>query len=179
MNVIGRPDATGEGGCEGCGGESRRDFLRQAAGLLAGALAGIGLAPELARAFPVGEGTPLRVDREEVTLPIPAQDGATIYRDQSLILARYANGVYAFSLACPHQRTALRWLGDQGRFQCPKHKSKYRPDGVFISGRATRGMDRFAVRRQAGSVVADLSRLFREDEDRAAWTAAVVWLNEK
>jgi hypothetical protein len=40
-------------------------------------------------------------------------------------------------------------------------------------------MDRFAVRRDGGNVVVNLSQLFREDQDRAAWGAAVVWLGEK
>ena len=82
--------------------------------------------------------------------------------------------VYAFSLACPHQNTALRWLGRDARFQCPKHKSKYRPDGTFIEGRATRGMDRFPLRREGDGVVVDLARLLKQTDDAAAWAAAVV-----
>jgi len=35
-------------------------------------------------------------------------------------------------------------------------------------------MDRFPLRRQEGSVVVDLSRRLREDEEREAWIAAVV-----
>jgi len=165
--------------CAGCGVGGRREFLREAAGLLLGALAGLGLSPERANAFPVELGTAPIPLGAELMLPIPAQDGAVVYKEQSLIVARYAGAVYAFSLACPHQRTALRWLEGDGRFQCPKHKSKYRPDGVFISGRATRGMDRFAVRREGARVAVDLSRLFREDRDRDAWKAAMVPLNEK
>ena len=164
----------GGDGCEGCAAGSRRDFLRQAAGVLAGALVGMGLSPELADALPVESAAPLLAAGDELTLAIPARDGATVYKEHGLIVARFAGAVYAFSLACPHQRAALRWLDGQGRFQCSKHKSRYRPDGVFISGRATRGMDRYALRRQGGSLVVDLSRLFREDQDRAAWSGAVV-----
>lgn len=179
MKVLQQPGGPGDDGCEGCSGGNRRDFLRQAAGLVAGALVGLGLSPESARAFPVEAATPLHATGSEITLPVPAQDGATIHAEQSLILARYAGAVYAFSLACPHQRTALKWLGKDGRFQCPKHKSKYRPDGVYISGRATRSMDRFAIRREGGRVVVDLSRRLREDQDREAWKTAMVPLNEK
>ena len=57
---------------------------------------------------------------------------------------RFQGVVYAFNLSCPHQNTALKWQPDDQRFQCPKHKSRYQPDGTFISGRATRGMDRLA-----------------------------------
>lgn len=170
MKVIQEPGD----GCEGCG--SRRDFLREAAGLLAGALLGLGASSEDAHALPLSSAVPLGVAGQEVTLALPAADGATVYAQHSLILARYAGAVYAFSLACPHQRAALRWMGPQGRFQCTKHKSRYRPDGVYISGRATRSMDRFALRRQQGNVVVDLSARLREDQDRAAWTSAVVRL---
>jgi Rieske Fe-S protein len=110
------------------------------------------------------------------TYAIPAQDGAEIDRDNEVILVRWQNAVYAFALACPHQNTALRWNGSEGRFQCPKHKSQYRPDGTFNSGRATRGMDRFSIKRQANGVVVDLDALHEEDEDASGWAAAVVKL---
>jgi nitrite reductase/ring-hydroxylating ferredoxin subunit len=179
MKVIQEAGSPGGEGCEGCAATSRRDFLRQAAGLAAGALAALGLSPEQAGALPVEWATPLHEAGGELTLAVPAQDGATIYKEHSLILARYAGAVYAFSLACPHQRAALRWLGAEGRFQCSKHKSRYRPDGVYISGRATRSMDRFALRRQGDSLVVNTAQLFREDQDRAAWNGAVVWLSQK
>jgi len=166
-----------EGGCEGCaGGTSRRAFLRDAAGLAAGALAALGLSPEHARALPVGWAAPLHADGSELTLAIPERDRVDVYRDHAVILARHAGAVYAFSLACPHQRAALRWREDDGRFQCPKHRSRYRPDGVYISGRATRSMDRFALRREGSNVMVNLSLLLREDRDRAAWAEAVVRL---
>lgn len=172
-------DGTGaaEGGCQGCGGStSRRDFLRDAAGLAAGVLAALGLSAEHARAVPVGWATPLAQAGSELTLAIPPRDGVSVYRDHGLILARHAGAVYAFSLACPHQRAALRWREADGRFQCPKHRSRYRADGAYISGRATRSMDRFALRREGNNVVVNLSRLLREDRDRAAWADAAVRL---
>lgn len=90
---------------------------------MAGALAGLGLAPERAHAFPVHHAKSLLRTGTEINFPIPEQDGAIIDREHDAILARYAGAAYAFSLACPHQRTALKWLGEQERFQCPKHKS--------------------------------------------------------
>ena len=91
-----------------------------------------------------------------------------------MILARYQGKVYAFGLACPHQNTALRWLAPEGRFQCPKHKSKYAPDGIFLSGRATRSMDRYAVRKNAATIVANIDALYRQDKDAAQWQSAFV-----
>jgi len=97
-------------------------------------------------------------------------------KDQQVILARYRDRLYAFALSCPHQNTALRWLPEEGRFQCPKHKSKYQPDGTFISGRATRGMDRFAIRREGGTVVVDLDVVYEEDKQKDGWLAATISL---
>lgn len=168
-----------EDDCGACMADGRREFLRDAAALVAGALAGLGLSAEHAYALQLQTILPLNTTEEEATYAIPAGDGAVIDKARDLILARHAAEVYAFSLACPHQRAALRWLGDQGRFQCPKHNSRYRPDGSYISGRATRSMDRFAIRSDGGNVVVNLSKLFREDRDRPAWSAAVVRLGEK
>lgn len=115
---------------------------------------------------------------DERRYPVPAADGVFVDEPASVILARRAGAVYAFSLACPHKRTALRWQEGNSRFECPKHKSRYRPDGAFISGRATRSMDRFAIRRDGGSVVVNLDRLYREDRDHTAWQSAVVHLQQ-
>jgi Rieske Fe-S protein len=70
----------------------------------------------------------------------------------------------------------LKWRENESQFQCTKHKSKYQPDGTFISGRATRGMDRYPVRIARGSVSVDVSSVILQDEDEAAWQAASVTL---
>jgi Rieske Fe-S protein len=97
-----------------------------------------------------------------------------IDKAEGVIIARSAGRVLALSLTCPHQNTALRWQQKAGEFQCTKHKSRYKPDGIFIAGRATRAMDRFAITREGASVVVDAARLFRADEQTAEWTAAVL-----
>jgi hypothetical protein len=53
-------------------------------------------------------------------------------------------------------------------------------DGIYLkdSGRATRNMDRFAVRKDGNNVVVNLDKLYQEDEDEAAWKAAFVALTE-
>jgi Rieske Fe-S protein len=111
-----------------------------------------------------------------VRYPIPTADGATIDTDQQVILVRFKGVVYAFALSCPHQNTALKWLAEEGRFQCPKHKSKYQPDGTFISGRATRNMDRLPLRRDGASVVVDVDHVFESDKDPKEWAGALVRL---
>src|SRR5688572_29778158 len=151
--------------CESCelrAAPNRRAFVRDSAvGMLAAI--GIALVPSSSHAlvatFVRGVGT-----RSEKSYPIPATDGVAIDRDESVIICRFENRAYAFSLACPHQNTALRWDAKARRFQCPKHRSRYQPSGVFIEGRATRGLDRFAVTRAERMMLVNLDALYREDQ---------------
>jgi Rieske Fe-S protein len=163
-------------GCAGCALHDRRDFLLDALRAGAAALAAIGLAPAGADAMPLRWISALTVRGEERTYPVPAGDGVQIDKANEVILARSGKSVYAFALACPHQNTALRWDAGNNRFQCPKHKSRYRPDGTFIEGRATRGMDRYAVRLVGSSIAVDVDKLYQENTDLAQWQQAVVTL---
>jgi nitrite reductase/ring-hydroxylating ferredoxin subunit len=155
---------------------NRRDFLRDAAVGVAGVLATLGIARSAA-ALPVSMINAMSRSKTGVTYAIPAADGVQIDRDNEVILTRYQNAVYAFNLSCPHQRTALRWNDVDKQFQCPKHHSKYDPKGDFLSGRATRGMDRLAIVRQGASVVVDIDQMYKEDEDTPQWNAAFVKLS--
>ena len=160
--------------CNDCPISSRRDFVRDAAAAVAAAFLTLGAGPRGLSARTLGVTAARLVRGDERTYPLPAEDGASIDRDAEVILVRYQGKVYAFALSCPHQHTALHWEPDKARFQCPKHHSKYQPDGVYVSGRATRSMDRHALRRDAASVVVDLGRLYREDRDADAWKGAFV-----
>lgn len=162
--------------CGRCELEGRRDFLRAAASLMLTFVA-LGATAETAEALTVRRGRALRVQGARVTYPIPSVDGATIDKQEQVILVRFQGVAYAFNLSCPHQNTALKWLPEDQRFQCPKHKSKYQPDGTFISGRATRGMDRLAIRRDGETLVVDVDVMFEEDKDPAGWAAAKVSLS--
>ncbi|MES2176572.1 MAG: Rieske (2Fe-2S) protein [Gemmatimonadota bacterium] len=165
-----------EDACTGCAVTGRRDFLVDALRASAAALAAIGLAPGGADAMPLRWISALSSTAEEKSYAIPAADGVQIDKASEVILSRVGKQVYAFALSCPHQNTALRWEDDNKRFQCPKHKSRYQPDGTFIEGRATRGMDRLAIRLAGTSVVVDIDKLFQEDLDKAGWSKAVVTL---
>ena len=154
---------------------TRRDFVRDAAVSVAGVIASLGLS-STAAALPVSLIDALARSAEKITYAIPAKDGVQIDKGNEVILVRWQNSVYAFNLSCPHQNTELRWNDAAKQFQCPKHKSKYTPVGSFISGRATRGMDRFAISRQGNSVVVDEDELYEEDEHEAQWKAAFVKL---
>lgn len=141
--------------CNDCPLIDRRSFLISAAALL-----------------PVIAG--VRLSAEEKSYPIPATDGVQIDKDQDVIIARTQGKVFAFNLACPHQNTAIRWDAGKTRFQCPKHKSIYTPEGVFVEGRATRGLDRFAVRKDGNSIVVNLDSLYEQDKDAEKWSKAFV-----
>ena len=149
--------------------------MRDAALSVAGALATLGLSRS-AHALPVGVIEALARKANNITYAIPAADGVKIDKNNEVILVRWQNAVYAFNLSCPHQNTPLKWNDGASQFQCPKHKSKYTPSGSFISGRATRGMDRFAIQRQGNNVIVDVDRMYQEDENEAQWNAALVKL---
>jgi Rieske Fe-S protein len=163
--------------CASCtGADSRRDFLKQAALAVSGALVGLAGAPGLAPALPLSAGAPLGVSGNELTYPLPAADGATIDRDNGVIIVRYQGTVFAFNLSCPHENAAVRWKAAVNRFECSRHDSRYQPDGTYTSGRATRNMDRFPVRRNGDTLVVDVSRLIQSDANKAQWDAAALSL---
>lgn len=164
--------------CDGCPLHTRREFMRDVGQAVALSLVAAGLLPRGALAAPrfvAGSGT----SAGEVRYELPAVDSVSIDADNDVILARTAGQVFAFSLACPHQRTALRWEEANGRFRCPKHKSVFRPDGAFVEGKATRPMDRFAIRRAGDAVFVDNTAVLRFDRDRAKWESAVIHVEEK
>jgi nitrite reductase/ring-hydroxylating ferredoxin subunit len=152
----------------------RRKFIRD---LLVGAV-GVMVAPSLARASTmlIEAAKPIASKGNLKTYAIPAADSVQIDHDADVILVRWQNDVYAFNLSCPHQNTALRWEDAVKRFQCPKHHSQYTPTGEFITGRATRGMDRLDVKREGNGVMVNLDSLHRQDKDAAGWSSAVVQL---
>ena len=179
----------GRGDDADCGGCSLHDALSQPAAierrafLRAGAMALVslgvlGASARAAGAMAAREVGPLDArsgdGHSEKRYTIPAADGVTFDKDNSVIIARVGAKVYAFSLACPHQNTALRWNADDKQFTCPKHKSHYKPDGEFIDGRATRDMDRLAIKRDGAALVVDVDTLYQQDLNTAQWTAAFV-----
>jgi len=152
--------------------DERRRFLRMV-GCFTVSAAALGLGATDLAALPVTivDGDPVGAEHR---YPVPAADGVTIDKTGQVIVVRYQSHLYAFNLACPHQNQALRWLPKEGRFQCPKHESKYQPNGTFMNGRATRNMDRLLVRVEDGSLVVDVDKMFQSDKDPVGWAAATV-----
>jgi Rieske Fe-S protein len=163
--------------CAACAGaESRRGFLKHAAMLASGALAGIAGPAGSAAALPVASCAPLAASGAELTFPIPAADGAIVDRDNGVIIVRYQGKVFAFNLSCPHENAAVRWKPAVNRFECSRHDSRYEPGGTYTSGRATRNMDRFALKRNGDAIVVDVTKLIQSDANRAQWEAAALQL---
>jgi len=163
--------------CEACPlSQPRREFLRQAGLAAIGALVMVGIPPELAAAMrPTAISSNKRVGADP-SYPIPPADGVQIDKKEQVILVRWKNELFAFNLSCPHQNTALHWSDSDHQFQCPKHHSRYQPDGTFIDGRATRNMDRFSVTRSGNNVVVAVNQMHKSDVDKAAWTASTIQL---
>src|SRR5262252_1753391 len=130
----------------------RREFVR-AGGCFVLACAALGLPAPLS-ALPVFETT-ANGPANEKRFPLPSGDSVNIDRQTQAILVRFQNSVYAFALACPHEHAAVKWLPKDHRFQCSKHDSQYQPNGTYTAGRATRNLDRFAIRKEDASVVVD------------------------
>jgi Rieske Fe-S protein len=153
-----------------CKYQSRREFLQQSGcGLFTLTAVGIAADAVLPITAIAGAGS-----ARERTYAIPPADGVNVDRGSQLMLVRYANRVYAVSMACPHEHAAVKWLKKDNRFQCTKHDSQYKPDGTYTSGHATRNLDRFPIRREGGSVVVNLEKVFQSDQHAAAWSAAAV-----
>jgi Ferredoxin subunits of nitrite reductase and ring-hydroxylating dioxygenases len=162
--------------CSDCGSPGRRDFLIDSLRAGALALASLGLSTT-ASALPTRFVSANAGGASEKSYAIPAADGVQIDKENEVILSRVGTHVFALVLACPHQNTALRWEAGDKRFQCPKHKSRYTPEGIFIEGRATRSMDRYAVRVAGNAILVDIDRIIQEDLEKAAWQQAVVTLS--
>jgi nitrite reductase/ring-hydroxylating ferredoxin subunit len=154
---------------------TRRAFIRDVAAMAAAALAvGVTASPAAALARVAVEIRPTRTRGLFRTYAIPPADSISVDAGNDLILARWQNRVYAFSLACPHRGTRLEWHPDEQRIFCPKHKARFTPDGAHDTGRQSRDLDRYPITRQGGSVAVDLGAVLRVDTDAKAWAAAVV-----
>ena len=165
------------GRCTDCpaAGASRRAFLRDV-GVLVATFFGASALPSPARALvnTVTEIRPVGARGREHSYALPPGDSISIDVDNDVILARWQNRVYAFSLRCPHRGTRLQWHADERRIFCPKHKARFLSDGSHDSGRRSRDLDRYRIARQGDGIVVDLGAVLREDTDPDAWAAAVL-----
>ena len=149
----------------------RRLFFKHALGCAA-VMAGLFLGND---SLPIlGETVALAANDGERRYPVPASDGVAIDQPAGVMLARYQGMVMALSMTCPHQQAAVRWVPQEQRFRCSKHDSKYQPNGTYTTGRATRNLDRFPIRRDGDAVVVNVTQVFKSDQDAAGWNNAAV-----
>jgi nitrite reductase/ring-hydroxylating ferredoxin subunit len=150
---------------------TRRGFLTHACTDVVAALGIVGESADgQARPIPLTGS----VRGNERVYPTPAVDGVGMDAQASVILVRASGLVFAVSPACPHEQAAVRWIPRAERFQCSKHHSRYTREGRYISGRATRGLDRFPIHREGSSVLVDVTRVWRADTHPSEWASAVV-----
>ena len=111
---------------------SRRRFLRDSFLSVAGALVAVGMSKTAAFAMPLEFTEAKRAKGSMRSYAVPSGDGAQIDKDNDVILVRWQAAIYAFALSCPHQNTALKWDDRDHGFQCPKHHSRFSPDGSRV-----------------------------------------------
>jgi nitrite reductase/ring-hydroxylating ferredoxin subunit len=117
------------------------------------------------------EGTP---QGDERRYAIPPADSVNIDRSAQMIVVRYQGHAFVFALSCPHQNYAVKWVEGDHRFHCTKHDSVYEEDGRHVSGRATRNMDRYAIRRDGDAIVVNIHKWFESDKDPNEWNGATI-----
>ena len=167
--------------CEQCPvATSRRAFLRDAATIAAATLAAVSIAkPGMAFAQTVTEIEPTinpTARGLERSYAIPPADSVSVDLSNEVILARWEDRVYAFSTRCPHKGAQLEWRQSEQRVFCPRHEARFLADGSHFSGRETRDLDRYGIRRSANDVVVDLAELYHRDTEPDAWAQAVISL---
>lgn len=171
------PEGPGEQSCAECPLLlDRRTFLRSAALAAAATLATLGAAPGAAFADGVRVIAPLSISGGQRSYRLPTADSVAVDGANDAIIARWQGRVHAFSSRCPHRGTRLEWHADETRIFCPRHKARFQPDGAHDSGRATRNLDRYEIRRQGDTMIVNLDVLYRADQNAAGWQGAVLVL---
>ena len=178
MTTADRHADSGTQQCEGCPiATNRRAFLRDVGVAAAAAIAATAVGrPALALAQSVMEIEPIAgaTGPMERAYAIPTADSVSVDAANDVILARWQGRLYAFSLRCPHKGARLEWRQSEERVFCPKHKARFTAAGSHVSGRGSRDLDRYAIRRGANGIVVGLGRAYRSDTDRDEWTRAFI-----
>ena len=83
-----------------------------------------------------------------------------IYAGQAPVFAGMSSGIVALYQKCPHLGCRVPTCATSQWFECPCHGSQFNRVGEKKGGPAPRGMDRFAVSINNGSVVIDTGAVF-------------------
>lgn len=83
-----------------------------------------------------------------------------IYASQAPVFAGMASGIVALYQKCPHLGCRVPTCATSQWFECPCHGSQFNRVGEKKGGPSPRGMDRFAISVNNGSVVIDTGTVF-------------------
>ena len=83
-----------------------------------------------------------------------------IYASQAPVFTGMSSGIVALYQKCPHLGCRVPTCATSQWFECPCHGSQFNRVGEKKGGPAPRGMDRFAVSINNGSVVIDTGAVF-------------------
>jgi cytochrome b6-f complex iron-sulfur subunit len=86
-------------------------------------------------------------------------ESATYVIEGRLFVANASGHLFALSQKCPHLGCRVPFCDSSGRFECPCHGSKFDLGGEWIEGPAPRGMDRYELSLENGTLVVDTSKL--------------------
>jgi cytochrome b6-f complex iron-sulfur subunit len=161
-------------------GVTRRQFLnRSLGGMFAFALSGFGAAciaflwPTLKGGFgskiTVGPAADAAATLTEKKEPVYVPEGrfylnpypkdalpkAKSIAAYSAVIPGYEAGFVALYQKCPHLGCRVPWCASSQWFECPCHGSQYNRVGEKRAGPAPRGMDRFAVVVDGGTISVD------------------------
>ncbi len=118
---------------------NRREFLYYALGgsmVLAAGGAGVGLVRYIAPWYP-DQYVTLKSDE------LPSPNSAQLYDYTRFYIARGADGLGMFRIACTYKGCIVKWVKVVSQFQCPCCGSKFEIDGTFVEGPARRSLDRY------------------------------------
>ncbi len=113
---------------------TRRTVLLYGAGALAAA-AGLGgyVSLEFVRPWPRERAGDAAVVGFPEEIPVGT---VMVVPAARAFVGRTEEGFFALSTVCPHLGCVIRWLPDQGRFDCPCHGSQFETDGRVLNGPA-------------------------------------------
>lgn len=115
--------------------ETRRNFLKKAAGTLTVITVGAALYPIVRYLSPrTGGGAATKVSIPEKEVP---DGGAKFFEFEgrpAVIIKKKDGGYSALSAVCTHLGCIIQWEKESGDFLCPCHAGRFSADGTVTSG---------------------------------------------
>lgn len=86
---------------------------------------------------------------------LPGTDAPPVgYVDGKFWLVNTADtGPKAIYMVCTHLGCLYKWVGENNRFECPCHGSKFTREGLYIEGPAPRSLDSFETTVENGEIM--------------------------